>query len=172
VTGATCCSGVCNIGPEAVGRCAKPSRGTADHCRVVGELCMKADECCDGETCRADSTGRMRCLPAEAGCAAVGFPCSVAEQCCGGRCLPDGAGGHACRDACAPIGAACAASADCCSASCVGSPGATVCATVPGAPVDPVCVSPGEPCDSDSGGCCGGTTCAQLEAGGRACALP
>jgi len=43
---------------------------------------------------------------------------------------------------------------------------------VPGAPVDPVCVSPGEPCDSDSGGCCGGTTCAQLEAGGRACALP
>jgi len=57
-TGATCCSGVCNVPPEGVGRCAKPSRGTADHCRVVGELCMKADECCDGETCRADSTVR------------------------------------------------------------------------------------------------------------------
>ena len=100
---------VCNVVPEGVGRCAKASRAMADHCRVLGELCMKADECCAGARCAADAAGRKRCLPAASGCSAAGYPCSVAEQCCGGRCLPDGAGGFACRDACAPAGAACSA---------------------------------------------------------------
>ena len=90
-SGAACCSGVCNVGPEGVGRCAKPPRGVADHCRVVGELCMKADECCAGASCRADAAGPMRCLPGGAGCAAAGYPCVVAAQCCGGFCLPDAA---------------------------------------------------------------------------------
>jgi hypothetical protein len=168
-TGATCCSGVCNVGPEGVGRCAKAPRPMADHCRVLGELCMKPDECCAGTRCHADAAGAMRCLPKAGGCSAAGFPCSVGEQCCGHRCLPDGTGGYTCRDTCAPAGAACSATADCCGGSCVGAPGATVCVPAAGA-TDPICVAPGDACESALGACCAGTACAQLASGGRACA--
>jgi hypothetical protein len=166
--GATCCSGMCNVGPEG-GRCAKPPRDVADRCRVMGELCMKADECCAGATCGADGTGRLRCLPAGEGCAAAGYPCAVAAQCCGGWCLPDGSGGYACRDACAPVGAACMAPGDCCTGSCVGPPGAAACAAfVPSG--DPVCAGAGVSCDATPGSCCAGTACAPVQSGGRACA--
>jgi hypothetical protein len=159
---------MCNIGPEDVGRCAKPPRGVADHCRVVGELCMKADECCAGATCRAAAGERMRCQPGGSGCA--GYPCVVAAQCCGGWCLPDGSGGFSCRDACAPAGAGCAASADCCNGSCVGAPGATVCAGGGAAPPEPVCVNAGDACVADPGACSAGTVCAQVDDGAHACA--
>jgi hypothetical protein len=165
-----CCSGACKLGPEGVGRCAKPSREVADRCRVIGELCMKAEECCKGASCRADTIGRLRCLPAGGGCAAVGYPCAVAEQCCSGRCLPDGAGGYACRDACAPLGAGCVAPEDCCGGSCVGPPGAAACVAVT-KPPGPVCAVAGESCDAMSGSCCAGTVCAQVEGGAQACGV-
>jgi hypothetical protein len=112
----------------------------------------------------------MRCLPGGGGCAAAGFPCAVAAQCCGGRCLPDGSGGYACRDACAPVGADCSAPEDCCGASCLGPPGAAAC--VAPAPGDPMCVAAGDSCDTVSGSCCAGTVCAQVTTGARACAAP
>jgi hypothetical protein len=165
-----CCSGVCNVGPENVGRCAKPSRQVADHCRVTGEPCMKADECCAGESCRADATGGLRCLPAGEHCSAAGYPCAVAAQCCGGWCLPDGSGAYACGDACAPVGAGCMAPEDCCSGSCVGPPGAAVCiATGPAG--EPMCAAPGDACEATPGSCCAGTVCAQVQSTTRACAV-
>ena len=80
-------------GPRASAAARSRPREVADRCRVIGELCMKADECCAGRDLpRRRAAGASRCLPAGGGCAAVGYPCAVAEQCCGGRCLPDGAG--------------------------------------------------------------------------------
>ena len=131
---------------------------------------MKTDECCAGESCRADTTGRMRCLPGAGGCSAAGYPCAVAQQCCGGFCLPDGSGAYACRDTCAPDGAGCGAPEDCCSGACVGSPGATVCIAISLPPAEPVCVSAGDACDTAPGSCCVGTLCAEVQGGTHACA--
>jgi hypothetical protein len=114
----------------------------------------------------------MRCLPAGGGCGAVGYPCAVAEQCCSGRCLPDGAGAYACRDACAPFGAGCAASEDCCGGSCLGPPGAAACVALTQPPGDPVCAIAGAPCDTTAGSCCAGTVCARVDDGAHACAAP
>jgi len=138
----------------------------------MGETCMKTEECCGGERCRADTTGHLRCLPAGEGCSATGYPCAVAAQCCGGWCLPDGSGAFACRDACAPVGALCEAPEDCCSGSCVGPPGAAVCVLAGPPPAHPICAAAGDACATTSGACCAGTVCAQVEAGARACAVP
>jgi hypothetical protein len=116
--------------------------------------------------------GRSRCLPEGDACAAAGYPCAVAEQCCSGRCLPDGAGGYACRDACAPAGAGCVSPDDCCGGACVGPAGAAACDVVTRAPGEPLCTANGDACATTTGTCCAGSVCARVEGGAQACAVP
>jgi hypothetical protein len=133
---------------------------------------MKDDECCERVrgSCRADGDGALRCLGAiGATCLAGGAACAVPEQCCSGFCLPDGAGGLACRPACAPAGAPCVASGDCCERACVGPSGRAVCAAVAGS--TPACLPAGAPCTAGQSSCCAGTSCEPTTAGTSACVM-
>jgi hypothetical protein len=165
---AQCCSGTCKAGPEAVPRCAEGK------CRRVGELCNKADECCDRIACRAGAgagTGAApRCLGTIAACLPPGAPCAVPDQCCSSLCLPDASGALACGVACAAAGAPCSSPADCCDGVCGGPSERGLCLPAhEGAPAGPRCVTVGEPCVLSGNRCCAGTLCAKLAAGGTYC---
>jgi hypothetical protein len=159
------------MGPPGVGRCAgKPGPMKMSACLAPGEVCKKTTDCCAGESCAADASGRLRCRPAGESCVNDAYPCALDEECCGGHCLPDATGVLSCRSICAPIGAPCSATDDCCGGACTGNPGALVCAPIGLTTSAPTCFVAGDGCDPKNPACCGGTVCASLPGATTGCA--
>jgi hypothetical protein len=99
-------------------------------CRVAGETCSNATDCCAG-LCQVSANGAANCkaLP---GCKIISERCATAKDCCSGDlCGPDGrcqgAGG------CFPKDERCQSNDDCCSGTCRSVPeGVLRCADVKG----------------------------------------
>jgi hypothetical protein len=136
-----CCSGVGNSGEcqldfLGVPRC----NGMGDTCRVAGETCASAQDCCNLAPCVPDAAGILRCYgvpgvdggPPTSSCVPTGGPCSINADCCvGSTCIqpigstqgicgiptppPSDAGViDASSPGCAEYGQTCTIDADCC----------------------------------------------------------
>ena len=143
------------------------------HCRPLGELCMKADECCAGADAAAPTpTGRMRCLPAGGGLRRRRLSPAPSRDAVLRRSLPARRPRRvrvprrlraARRDLRRDRGLLRRA--------CVGPPGASGLrrrSTRRRRP--PICTPPGDPCDPLAAACCAGTVCAEVAGGAHACA--
>ena len=113
--GSTCCSGNCLDFGEGDMRC-----GTSGACRVVGEVCAAAEDCCsfncvvpEGET-----FGQCDTMPGFSECKSVGEPCQQDTTCCSFTCRDDGTGFKSCQylSGCRPMGELCREDSDCCNA--------------------------------------------------------
>jgi hypothetical protein len=132
--------------------------GEGGSCLALGEACMHAGDCCDG-----DCKGGFCNFPA---CQSDGLACTTDSQCCSLAC---GSGGTctALNSKCGTLGNACTSSAECCSGFCSGD----TCQP------SSFCIQPGDACATD-GDCCTGTcnimgsamlgTCASAPPGGPA----
>jgi hypothetical protein len=86
-------SGVCQLDTLGVPRC----NGLGTSCRLAGEQCALADDCCDHVPCVRDTQGVLRCN-ADGPCMNRGGACTINADCCPGSiCLrPEGSTSGSC----------------------------------------------------------------------------
>ncbi|MGE5787450.1 MAG: hypothetical protein ACM3ZE_22845, partial [Myxococcales bacterium] len=72
-------SGVCQLDTLGVPRC----NGLGTTCRVAGDQCASADDCCDNAPCVRDPQGILRCYGAGQ-CVDHGGSCTINADCCPG----------------------------------------------------------------------------------------
>jgi hypothetical protein len=90
---ANCCGALgasrdgCQLDALGVPRC----NGLGDECRMKGETCASADDCCDSIPCVPDSEGVLRCADIPDGdppCVPSGGACTINGDCCrGSTCI-------------------------------------------------------------------------------------
>jgi hypothetical protein len=144
-----------------------PGCGVADACRVEGDACASAADCCSG-SCTSDDQGTPRCHALDACSTSSGATCtlqageicSTDEACCSGACASAGTDKR-----CAYLGGChlecelCSSDAECCSHHCADDgTGARRCRAAPGL----ACRPDGEQC-IDGADCCPGSSCGKSE---------
>lgn len=139
--------------------------GTSGACRVVGEICGAAEDCCSFNCVvpEGDTLGQCVTMPGFSECKSVGEPCEQDTTCCSFTCRDDGTGFQSCQylSGCRPMGELCRQDSDCCNYS-VQPEG--VCAKTVNEDVGR-CQNPGgdapagEVCATDGGGQSGSNTC-------------
>jgi hypothetical protein len=180
-----CCGGACRSGADGVRRCA-----LLPQCRVQGETCGAAGDCCSGRCVSTPtgpmgpmgpanpmppvnaSTGALTCatLP---GCHVAEEICKDDKDCCSGACLAATLGGQAgpkrCADlsGCSSAGERCVFDGSCCSGVCAVEPEGIARCKAMG------CRQAGERCGK-SDECCGkgADACRPDGAGVRRCQAP
>jgi len=109
-------SGVCQLDGLGVPRC----YGLGTKCRMSGETCSFAGDCCNGLPCVPDGNGILHC--GAAACVAMGGMCTATADCCNGAsCVftpgqtygTCGGGGT-----CAQDGQSCTQNSNCCNMDC------------------------------------------------------
>jgi hypothetical protein len=113
--GSTCCSGNCLDFGDGDMRC-----GTSGACRVVGEMCTAAEDCCSFNcvVAEGETFGQCDTMPGFSECKSVGEPCEQDTTCCSFTCRDDGTGFKSCQylNGCRPMGELCREDPDCCNA--------------------------------------------------------
>jgi hypothetical protein len=151
-----CCTGSCQNIPEVGFVCAPDgcTDATCAGCRVIGNACTSATQCCSGVCDEAAGICRAPCVAETGTCTrnddcCTGLTCSIDDGKTSGTCVGSGGGGGG-GPTCSSTGQSCA-SLPCCNASdeCTGG----VCVTPA-----PVCVEVEAVC-ATQGDCCPGLSC-------------